>query len=139
MLINYARTGRTVLVSSHLLAEVEQTCTDVVVMNHGRVISSGTVEELTSAEGATELRVDDPAGAAAVLEAVDGLGPVRLIEGENPRLRVDLGGSDPAVLVRALVGAGIGVQGLSKTTRLEDVFLRLVDISDHRENDREDA
>ncbi len=139
VLINYARTGRTVLVSSHLLAEVEQTCTDVVVMNHGRVISSGTVEELTSAEGATELRVDDPAGAAAVLESVDGLGPVRLIEGENPRLRVDLGGSDPAVLVRALVGAGIGVRGLSKTTRLEDVFLRLVDISDHRENDREDA
>ncbi|TJZ74888.1 alpha/beta fold hydrolase [Rhodococcus oryzae] len=139
VLINYARTGRTVLVSSHLLAEVEQTCTDVVVMNHGRVISSGTVEELTSAEGATELRVDDPARAAVVLESVDGLGPVRLIEGENPRLRVDLGETDPAALVRTLVGAGIGVRGLSKTTRLEDVFLRLVDISDHREHDREDA
>ncbi|MFC7448990.1 alpha/beta fold hydrolase [Rhodococcus daqingensis] len=139
VLINYARTGRTVLVSSHLLAEVEQTCTDVVVMNHGRVISSGTVEELTSTEGATELRVDDPVRAATVLESVDGLGPVRLMEGEHPRLRVDLGRTDPAALVNTLVGAGIGVRGLSKTTRLEDVFLRLVDVSDHREHDREDS
>ncbi|MFD4183211.1 ATP-binding cassette domain-containing protein [Rhodococcus sp. NPDC058514] len=139
VLINYARTGRTVLVSSHLLAEVEQTCTDVVVMNHGRVISSGTVEELTSTEGATELRVDDPTRAVAVLESVDGLGPVRLIEGEHPRLRVDLGRTDPAALVRTLVGAGVGVRGLSKTTRLEDVFLRLVDVSDHREHHREDT
>ncbi|MFE3293539.1 alpha/beta fold hydrolase [Rhodococcus sp. NPDC059234] len=135
VLVNYARTGRTVLVSSHLLAEVEQTCTDVVVMNHGRVIATGTVEELTSAEGATELRVDDAAGAARVLAGLTGLGPVHVQTGENPSVRVDLGDIDPAVVVRTLVEAGIGVRGLSGSTRLEDVFLRLVHVSDHRERE----
>ncbi|MGA9870592.1 MAG: alpha/beta fold hydrolase, partial [Rhodococcus sp. (in: high G+C Gram-positive bacteria)] len=68
VLINYAKTGRTVLVSSHLLAEVEQTCTHVVVMNRGSVISSGTVRELTAAGGQTEVRVDDTDVATSVLE-----------------------------------------------------------------------
>ncbi|SDD98415.1 alpha/beta fold hydrolase [Rhodococcus tukisamuensis] len=135
VLVAYARTGRTVLVSSHLLAEVEQTCTDVVVMNHGRVIAAGTVEELTSAEGATELRVDDAARAVEVLDGLDGPTGVHVVEGETPTVRLDLGATDPTVVVRALVESGVGVRGLSGTTRLEDVFLRLVHVSDHREHD----
>ena len=54
---DYAATGRTVIISSHLLSEVEQTCTHVVVMNHGKVISTGTVEELLA--GRTGLRLED--------------------------------------------------------------------------------
>jgi len=46
VLKRYARDGRTVIVSSHLLAEVEQTCTHVVVMNRGKLISSGPVSVL---------------------------------------------------------------------------------------------
>jgi len=44
---SYASAGRTVLVSSHLLAEVEQTCSHAVVMARGRVVASGTVDEVT--------------------------------------------------------------------------------------------
>jgi ABC-2 type transport system ATP-binding protein len=47
VLRDYAATGRTVVVSSHLLGEVEQTCTHVVMMTGGRVVLSGSVEELT--------------------------------------------------------------------------------------------
>ncbi len=54
---NYAATGRTVIISSHLLSEVEQTCSHVVVMNHGKVISTGTVAELLA--GRTGLRLED--------------------------------------------------------------------------------
>ena len=46
VLRHYAAGGRTVVVSSHLLAEVEQTCTHVVVMHHGKVVADGTVEEI---------------------------------------------------------------------------------------------
>ncbi|MGW0044776.1 alpha/beta fold hydrolase [Rhodococcus sp. NPDC003348] len=129
VLVNYARGGRTVLVSSHLLAEVEQTCTDVVVMNHGRVIAAGTVEEFTSAQGATELRVDDADAAADALAALGT--PVHRVG--DDRVRVDLGETDTADAVRALVGAGVAVRRVARTTRLEDVFLRLVHTSDHRE------
>ncbi|MDJ0393187.1 alpha/beta fold hydrolase [Rhodococcus sp. G-MC3] len=122
VLINYAKTGRTVLVSSHLLAEVEQTCTHVVVMNRGAVISSDTVRELTAAGGLTEIRVDDSTSAAPVLVRL-GLSPTIV---DETTLRVDLGTTDPADVIRALFDAGLQVRGLSQSTRLEDVFLELV-------------
>lgn len=54
---DYAATGKTVIISSHLLSEVEQTCSHVVVMNHGRVVSEGTVASLL--DGRTGLRLED--------------------------------------------------------------------------------
>ncbi|GAT68165.1 ABC transporter [Planomonospora sphaerica] len=49
VLIRYAARGRTVIVSSHLLAEVEQTCSHVVVMHRGRLVTAGPVGDLLSA------------------------------------------------------------------------------------------
>jgi ABC-2 type transport system ATP-binding protein len=43
---NYANTGRTVIVSSHMLSEVEQTCSHVVVMHRGELIATGKVSDL---------------------------------------------------------------------------------------------
>jgi ABC-2 type transport system ATP-binding protein len=62
----YARTGRTVVVSSHLLAEVEQTCTHVVVMHKGRLVAAGRTVDIAGA-GGVQLAVDDPDKAASVL------------------------------------------------------------------------
>ncbi|MBY6411252.1 alpha/beta fold hydrolase [Rhodococcus sp. BP-252] len=122
VLIDYARTGRTVLVSSHLLAEVEQTCTHVVVMNRGSVISTGTVKELTASGGLTDIRVSDPERGAEVVRETGHTPEVT----DDGTLRVDLGTTDPGVVVRALVDAGLDVRGVSQSTRLEDVFLELV-------------
>ncbi len=47
----YAASGRTVIVSSHLLSEVEQSCTHVVVMHRGRLLASGRVDDLLSDDG----------------------------------------------------------------------------------------
>ncbi|KAA0021083.1 alpha/beta fold hydrolase [Antrihabitans cavernicola] len=126
VLIQYARGGRTVVVSSHLLAEVEQTCTHVVVMDRGKVISAGTVADLVSTGGPTEIRVDDAAAGAAALAQVDGIGHVVETDGAQPTLRVDLGTAGTAKVIRALVEAGVAVDGVSTSTRLEDVFLALV-------------
>lgn len=124
VLIDYAKTGRTVLVSSHLLAEVEQTCTHVVVMNRGSVISAGTVRELTSVGGRTEIRVDDATRTLSVLGASGHHGAMIIDEGT---VTVDLTDADSAVVVRDLVSAGVSVRSFSQSTRLEDVFLDLVD------------
>jgi ABC-2 type transport system ATP-binding protein len=51
MLSEYAASGRTVLLSSHLLAEVELTCSHVVMMHRGRVLTTGSIEELTERHG----------------------------------------------------------------------------------------
>jgi ABC-2 type transport system ATP-binding protein len=68
VLRSYAATGRTVVVSSHLLAEVEQTCTHVVVMHRGKLVAAGSVSEIAGA-GGTQLVVDDAERATAVLAA----------------------------------------------------------------------
>ena len=61
VLTRYAAGGRTVIVSSHLLAEVEQTCTHVVVMHRGRLVAAGPVGELlgSAAENGTRGRLED--------------------------------------------------------------------------------
>ncbi len=68
VLQDYARTGRTVVVSSHLLAEVEQTCTHVVVMHKGRLVAAGPTAEIAGA-GGVQLAVPDPVEATKVLAA----------------------------------------------------------------------
>ena len=67
VLQRYALTGRTVMISSHLLAEVEQTCTHVVVVMHkGALIAAGSVHDIAG-NGRMQLAVPDPARAAQVL------------------------------------------------------------------------
>ncbi len=66
VLQDYARTGRTVVVSSHLLAEVEQTCTHVVVMHKGQLVAAGPTAEIAGA-GGLQLAVPDAGEAARVL------------------------------------------------------------------------
>jgi ABC-2 type transport system ATP-binding protein len=68
VLQRYAESGRTVVVSSHLLAEVEQTCTHVAVMHKGQLVAAGSVAEIAGA-GGMQLAVGDPQAAAAALAA----------------------------------------------------------------------
>jgi ABC-2 type transport system ATP-binding protein len=68
VLRRYAETGRTVVLSSHLLDEVEQTCTHVVILHKGRLVAAGSVAEIAGT-GSTLLAVGDPARAQEVLTA----------------------------------------------------------------------
>jgi len=124
VLRRYAATGRTVLVSSHLLSEVEQTCTHVVVVHLGRTIASGTVAELVSTSGEMVFSVDDQDTAERVLRTM-----ATDIERTEAGVQADLGAVSPARAVTALVAAGVAVNGASPRNRLEDVFLAMVDAS----------
>ncbi|GAB3151592.1 alpha/beta fold hydrolase [Amycolatopsis stemonae] len=123
VLKRYAATGRTVVVSSHLLAEVEQTCTHVVVMHRGSLVASGEVGELAAAGGEATFRVDDPAAAAAALKALSG---VTDVEVEGDFVHANLGELPRAEGVAALVRAGVAVEQAGPRRRLEDAFLQLV-------------
>ncbi|MBF4163785.1 alpha/beta fold hydrolase [Nocardioides acrostichi] len=59
VLQRYADAGRTVVVSSHLLGEVEQTCTHVVVMHRGRVVLTGAVDELVAGDGEARRHLEE--------------------------------------------------------------------------------
>ncbi|MER6900882.1 ATP-binding cassette domain-containing protein, partial [Amycolatopsis sp. NPDC000740] len=123
VLQRYAATGRTVVVSSHLLAEVEQTCSHVVVMHRGRLVASGEVGELAASSGEATFRVDDAAAAAATLKSVGGVSD---IETEGDLVHANLDGLPRADAVAALVRAGVAVEQAGPRRRLEDAFLQLV-------------
>ncbi|WP_158852001.1 alpha/beta fold hydrolase [Saccharothrix deserti] len=123
VLRRYAAAGRTVLVSSHLLAEVEQTCTHVVVMHKGSLVAAGPVDEIATGGGEASFKVDRPDEAATVLRGLSGVHDVH-VDGEQ--VHASLNGTPRASALQALVAAGVAVDQAGPRRRLEDAFLELV-------------
>nr|WP_235922106.1 alpha/beta fold hydrolase [Lentzea tibetensis] len=123
VLRRYAAAGRTVLVSSHLLAEVEQTCSHVVVMHKGKLVAAGEVGEVAAGGGEATFKVDQPTLAAKVLGDIEG---VRDVHVEEDAVHASMNGVPRATALSALVAAGIAVDQAGPRRRLEDAFLELV-------------
>jgi ABC-2 type transport system ATP-binding protein len=125
VMIRYAAGGRTVIVSSHLLSEVEQSCTHLVVMDRGRLVQAGPVAEITG--GSDTLLVtttaEVPEQVAEKIGALPGIaGAVRVEEG----LLVRLDGADATTLIGELVRMEVPLTGVGPHRRLEDAFLTLI-------------
>ncbi|CAM5336357.1 ABC transporter ATP-binding protein [Streptomyces abikoensis] len=125
VMIRYAAAGRTVIVSSHLLSEVEQTCSHLVVMDRGRLVTAGPVADIVGAgdtlllgvEGeVTDVTADKVAalpGVASAVRAEDGL-------------LVRLDGATVPQLLAELVRLEVPVARVGPHRRLEDAFLTLI-------------
>jgi ABC-2 type transport system ATP-binding protein len=120
-----AEEGMTILLSSHLLAEVQEVCNRVAVIDHGRIVHEGALADLDTG-GNYRLQVTDGARAAAALEHVDGLSGLRR---ERDALLFALAGDEHTVeLTRALADAQVGIRALVREqTTLEELFFRLTE------------
>ncbi len=115
--------GTTVLVSSHLLAEVEQICSHVGVMRTGRLVAQGEVTELRAARRATARVVTADRELAARTLAAAGLTEVLVSDDGATGL---LDATPPESVVSALVGAGVAVREfVLRRPTLEDLFIEL--------------
>jgi ABC-2 type transport system ATP-binding protein len=123
VLTQYAAAGRTIILSSHMLAEVELTCTDVVVMHLGRRIAAGPVSEIGGDGGAIVIGTPDPGRAREVLAAMAGFDSA---QPHPDGVLLQLGGQPASAAVAALVGAGVAVDRVMPHRRLEDAFLALI-------------
>jgi ABC-2 type transport system ATP-binding protein len=116
--------GVTVLLSSHILAEVQQVCTSATIIGNGRMLASGRVEDLIGTSTSHRVGVPDPAAARAVLTTAG----FAVSTGSTTE-----GGSDlvvetdrPAAVTEALGAAGIWLSELTPLRPdLETVFLEL--------------
>ena len=116
--------GTTVLVSSHLLAEVEATCTHVAVLHQGSVVAQGELGELLEA-GNSGLLVTTPDATQAVNALRDNRVPARATP---DGVRVDLTATSAPEVVATLVRAGVAVHEVRRQrTGLEDLFARLTE------------
>jgi ABC-type multidrug transport system ATPase subunit len=123
LLLELAAAGTTVVLSTHLLSEVQQVCSHVGVMHRGRLVAQGPIGEL-GAQAATRVavRTSEPVGAARVLEA-HGVTAVR-VDGDT--VTGTLGDAPPEPVVAALVGAGVPVRGFEVLVAdLEEMFVEL--------------
>jgi len=131
-----AEEGLTLLVSSHLLSEVEQLCTRVGILHEGRLIMQGGVEEIMSrASGEIRLRAEPEEQARRVIAGMKNrLKDGGRLEFRDPPARErgwiilrDGGRLDTAELVRTLVAAGVEVSEITRRRpTLEEIFLRQV-------------
>ncbi|MGH3795330.1 MAG: ATP-binding cassette domain-containing protein [Pseudonocardiaceae bacterium] len=135
-LIRQLGTGsRSVLLSSHLLAEVQQVCDRVGVISRGRLIAQSTVDELRG--GRSLLLTAQPVDHAGRL-AVELLGQHR-VQRHGDQLRCAAGPDEAARLNRELVLAGVQVSELRTEERsLEEVFLAMTDHGTDHGTDHEE-
>ena len=122
--------GRTVLLSSHLLDEVEKTCDVAAIVDQGRVVAQGSIHELVrGGPRAIDIVCYSPVEAAHLLAAVPG---VRRASGHEGRLRVTLSPEAPVdreivtELLRRLLEHGVAVERVTPVAAsLEDRFLTM--------------
>ncbi|QDY76822.1 alpha/beta fold hydrolase [Streptomyces qinzhouensis] len=125
VMIRYAAGGRTVIVSSHLLSEVEQSCTHLVVMDRGRLVQAGPVAEITGGSDTllitTAAQLSDPV--VEKIGALPGIGSARRVD---EGLLVQLSGATSTELIAELVRLDVPLTGAGPYRRLEDAFLTLI-------------
>jgi len=126
-----AEEGMTVLLSSHLMSEVEELCDRVAIVARGRVIHEGSLEELiASTSGQYDLRTTDDDSATAIAARAEGIRELRTGAGG-----IGFTAEERAVaaLTLELAQAGIGITALvPRTATLEELFFRLTEGDEQR-------
>jgi ABC-2 type transport system ATP-binding protein len=127
MIAGLAGEGRTVVLSSHLLDEVERTCDAVAIVDHGRIVRQGPIGELIRGAGAMVVQVDcaEPDRAAQLINEA-GIAAGTALTGAGLTVTLPAGASRELVagINQRLAGAGIPVYSLREIqTSLEDWFL----------------
>lgn len=120
--------GVNLILSSHLLPDVEQTCEHVIVMDKGRAVTQGPIADLKQPRGQLfELRVKAPAGQDQFLARLSDAG-IECQATDDDMLRVFVPGSQGArELFGIAAAAGVQVRHLRPSVAtLEDVFARAV-------------
>ncbi len=115
--------GTTILLSSHLLAEVEQTCTRIGLLDRGRLVLQESLDDLRAPTGRTLVVTPDPKAAEALLDgSVPGLSSDVRVEGRDG-MRLLVRTRDPGALNARLVAGGVRVLELGPERHtLEDVI-----------------
>ncbi|MFL5349173.1 MAG: ABC transporter ATP-binding protein [Hyalangium sp.] len=127
-LIRGLKGAHTVLVSSHILPEISETCDRLLIVHNGQLVEQGTEEELARKLGAGSIEVEVRGDKARAVEALSSLGPVRVAseDGGVVCLNVEASPELRPRVAQAVVGAGLELLRLDRgTQRLESIFLRL--------------
>jgi ABC-2 type transport system ATP-binding protein len=128
MILSLVAEGRTVVLSSHLLDEVERTCDAVAIVDRGKVIRQGAITDLLAGSSfIVEVECSEPSQAGALVQGIASGGRVEIGPlGLGITLPSGTGREVIAEINRVLVGGGISVYRLQEVqTSLESWFLQV--------------
>lgn len=119
-----AAMGKTILIASHLLDEIEKVCSHVTVIKNGVLLAQGRVQEILGDERMLEIGGSDIPALRTYLERMDG---IKVQQVENGLLLISMPADmQPAVLNRSLVESGLDIHHLQmRKKRLEESFLEI--------------
>jgi ABC-2 type transport system ATP-binding protein len=124
LIIQLAHQGLTVFLSSHLLHEVEQMCHNMAIINKGKLVVQGGVEQLLKSENdLVSVKVDRSKEAADLLKTKAWIRSVELTTGD---LRVETDGQNIPAVTELLVRSGFHVFAIQPHRSLEDYFLSIL-------------
>jgi ABC-2 type transport system ATP-binding protein len=124
------RMGKTIMISSHILSELEEMCDQVGIVEHGRLVFSGTMDEIRTRMGiSSKIRVkvggDAQAKAVELLTALPQVATVNMLD-DHIAVTFHDGQAGDGIIARTLVQAGLDVLSLvPEQLRLDDAFLQL--------------
>ncbi len=133
----------TILLSTHILSEVEMTCNRVIIIHHGKVLISNTLANLIKPTIEVEVRGGPRDAVQLALRGVPGVASVRMEAGDDERVRCVLHPkpeADPTEeIFEAVKRGGWKLRELSRSrTSLEDIFVQITREEDEAEEDRRD-
>jgi len=121
--------GKTIIVSSHILAELAELCDSIGIIERGQLVTSGTVEEISrQAQQGRIIRLKSLSANETMEEILKNQPGVGQIFPVNGALEIEFTGNDEAIaaLLEVLIASGIRVTSFTETSSdLEDIFLRL--------------
>ena len=125
-----ASMGKAVLISSHILPELEDLSTEVGIIHRGRMVASGTVESILAQLGGNRVlearTLDRAEQAGSILEGLPGVSDVEILGEEGlVRAACSSDSAGQAAILRTLVEAGVPVVSFNAVQELEDLFLAL--------------
>jgi ABC-2 type transport system ATP-binding protein len=127
LLLELAERGATVVLSTHLLSEVEQICTHVGVMHLGKLVAQGALRDLRAeVRPRVEVLTSEPEAARATLSTLGLSGIAAAATPDGAAVTGTLDAVSPEAVAPALVGAGVPIRGLRVLTAdLEEMFVGL--------------
>ncbi len=125
LILKLAAQGKTILLSSHLLNEVEQVCSHAAVIHHGRIVASGSLDDLTRQSNMLYMEVSNSPVASSVLRKAVG---VISVHDEGNGIVVELAPwMQRETIPRILLNANIDMTAMMPRRKLEEAFLGMLE------------
>ncbi len=127
-----ARMGKAVLISSHILPELEDLSTEVGIIHKGRMVASGPVERILAQVGGSRVlearTLGEAERAGSILEGLPGVRDVSILPAEGlVRAACSADSAGQALILKTLVEAGVPVVSFNAVQDLEDLFMALTE------------